>query len=75
MGSIKYTHHLGLNRFAILGEQLILQELVTHSINELPLFPLGLVFGAAFRAEGDKFVGRICFDSQDPPLPLIVARH
>jgi hypothetical protein len=58
-----------------LGEQLILQEFVTHSINELPLFPLVAVFGAAFRAAGDKFVGRICFGSQDPPLPLMVARH
>jgi hypothetical protein len=74
-GCLKYTHHFGLNRFASLGEQLILQELVTHSINELPLLPLGSVLGAALRAAGDKFGGRICFGSQDPPLPLIVARH
>jgi hypothetical protein len=73
-GSLKYTHHLGLNRFAILGEQLILQELVTHSINE-PLLPLGFVLGAALRAAGDKFVGTICLGSQDPPFPLIAARH
>ena len=42
IGSLKWLHHLGLNRFATVGEQLILQELVTHSINELPLLPLGV---------------------------------
>jgi hypothetical protein len=67
IGSLKYTHHLGLNRFAILREQLILQESVMHSINELPLLPLGSVLGAALRAAGDKFGGRICFGSQEPP--------
>ncbi|MGA8825728.1 MAG: hypothetical protein WB613_23175, partial [Pseudolabrys sp.] len=74
-GSLKYLHHFGLNRFANLGEQLILQELVTHSINEAPLLPLGSVLGAAARAAGDKLGGRTCFGSQNPPCPLMVARH
>ena len=53
---------------------MIRQEFVTHSINE-PLLLLEAVMGAALRAAGDKFDGRICFGSQAPPLPLIVARH
>ena len=74
-GSLKYTHHFGLKRFFTLGEQLILQESVTHSINDLPLLPLAFVLGAAAFAAGDKLGGTTCFGSQDPPFPLIVARH
>jgi hypothetical protein len=54
---------------------LILQEWVAHSINDLPLLPLASVLGAAALAAGDKLGGTICFGSQDPPIPLIVARH
>ena len=75
IGSLKWLHHLGLNCFATVGEQLILQELVTHSINELPLLPLASVLGAAALAAGDKLGGTTCFGSQNPPCPLIVARH
>jgi hypothetical protein len=74
-GSLKYAHHFGLNRFATLGEQLILQELVTHSINELPLPPPVSVLGAAALAAGDKLGGTTCFGWQNPPCPLVVARH
>ena len=48
---------------------------MTHSINELPLLVVETVLGAALRAAGDKCDGRICLGSQDPLLPLIVARH
>ena len=65
IGSLKRLHHFGLNRFFTLGEQLILQELVTHSIK--PLLPLGLVLGAAAFAAGDRLAGTICFGSQNPP--------
>ena len=54
---------------------MILQESVTHSINDLPLPPLASVLGAAAFAAGDKLGGTTCFGSQDPPFPLIVARH
>jgi len=54
---------------------LILQDSVTHSINDLPLPPLMSILGAAAFAAGDKLGGRTCFGSQDPPFPLIVARH
>jgi hypothetical protein len=57
-----------------LGEQLILQESVTQSIN-LSLPALASVFGAAALAAGDKLAGTICFGSQDPPIPLMDARH
>src|SRR5262245_34299756 len=73
-GSLKYTHHFGLWRFFTLGEQLILQDSVTHSINDLPP-PLTSILGAAAFAAGDKLGGRTCFGSQDPPFPVIVARH
>ena len=33
VGSLKFTHHFGWNCFFTLGEQLILQLSVTHSIN------------------------------------------
>ena len=57
----------GLNRFFFtLGAQLILQELVTHSIK--PLLPLGLVLGAAAFAAGDRLAGTTCFGSQRPTL-------
>jgi hypothetical protein len=74
-GSLKYTHHFGLKRFFILGEQLILQDSVTHSINDLALPPLTSILGAAAFAAGDKLGGRTSFGSQDPPFPLMVARH
>jgi hypothetical protein len=67
-------HHFGLNRLATVGEQLILQELVTHSINEV-LPPLASILGAATLAAGDKLGGTTCFGAQAPPIPLIVARH
>ena len=54
---------------------MILQESVTHSINEFPLPPLGSVLGAAALAAGDKFGETICLGSQNPHLPLIVVRH
>src|SRR5215813_15121602 len=73
-GSLKFTHHFGRKRFFTLGEQLILHELVTHSIN-LSLPPLGSVLGAAAFAAGDRLVGTICFGSQNPPTPLMLARH
>src|SRR5215510_683465 len=73
-GSLKYTHHFGRKRFFKLGEQLILHESVTHSIN-LSLPPLASVLGAAALAAGDKPVGTICFGSQTPPTPLMLARH
>ena len=75
VGSLKCTHHFGLLRFATLREQLILQDSVTHSIKELPLPPLGSVFGAAALAATDKLGGTTCFGSQDPPTPLILAWH
>ena len=53
---------------------MILQESVTHSIN-LSLPALASVLGAAALAAGDKLGGTTCFGSQDPPFPLIVARH
>ena len=54
---------------------MILQESVTHSINDLPPLPLRSILGAAAFAAGDKLGGTTCFGSQDPPFPLIVARH
>ena len=54
---------------------MILQEEVTHSINDLPLFALTSILGAAALAAGDKLGGTTCFGSQNPPIPLIVARH
>jgi len=48
---------LGLNLLAILGEQLILQDSVTHSINELLLPWSASVMGAAAFAAGDKLRG------------------
>ena len=74
VGSLKCTHHFGLKRFFTSGEQLILQRSVTQSIS-LSLPPLTSVLGAAALAAGDKFAGTICFGSQDPPLPLMDARH
>src|SRR5262249_60011835 len=74
VGSLKFTHHFGRKRFFILGEQLILHESVTHSIN-LSLPPLASVLGAAAFAAGDRLVGTICFGSQTPPTPLMLARH
>ena len=73
-GSLKCTHHFGRKRFFIFGEQLILHELVTHSIN-LSLPPLASVLGAAAFAAGDRLLGTICFGSQNPPTPLTLARH
>src|SRR5215813_8185131 len=72
--SLKYTHHFGRKRFFTLGEQLILHESVTHSIN-LSLPPLASVFGAAAFAAGERLDGTICFGSQTPPTPLMLARH
>jgi hypothetical protein len=57
------------------GEQLILQDVVTQSINDLPLPPLESVLGAANFAAGDKCCGTTCFGSHEPPFPLMVARH
>jgi len=74
VGSLKCTHHFGLKRFFTLEEQLILQRLVTQSIS-LSLPPLTSVLGAAALAAGDKLAGTICFGSQDPPIPLMDARH
>jgi hypothetical protein len=52
-------HHFGLKRGATLGEQLILQDSVTHSINELPLLSEACG-GAAALAAGDKFLIEYC---------------
>jgi hypothetical protein len=71
---LKWTHHFGLKRFFTFGEQLILQEAVTQSIN-LSLPPVASVFGAAALAAGDRLAGTTCFGSQNPPIPLIDARH
>jgi hypothetical protein len=57
IGSLKLTHHFGWNCFFILGEQLILQLSVTHSINSPAVAP---VSGAAALAAGDKFCGKTC---------------
>jgi hypothetical protein len=57
-GSLKFTHHFGLNCFATFGEQLILQDSVTQSISSPRLtFALG---GAAALAAGDKCCGTLC---------------
>lgn len=57
IGSLKFTHHFGRNCFFTLGEQLILQLLVTQSINS----PAGApVSGAAALAAGDKFRETAC---------------
>jgi hypothetical protein len=53
LGSLKRAHHFGLNRTATFGEQLILQDSVTQSINS-PLVSFPSVFGAAALAAGDK---------------------
>src|SRR5215471_1683248 len=53
IGSLKRAHHFGLNRTATFGEQLILQDSVTHSISS-PLLSFASVGAAAFAA-GDKF--------------------
>jgi len=58
-GSLKFTHHFGLNCFFIFGEQFILQDLVTHSISAPPLLSFPSVLGAAARAAGDKFCGTL----------------
>ena len=55
IGSLKFTHHFGWNCFFTLGEQLILQLSVTHSINSPGVAP---VSGAAALAAGDRFCGR-----------------
>src|SRR5262249_57970704 len=73
-GSLKWTHHFGRKRFFTFGEQLILHESVTHSIN-LSLPPLASVLGAAAFAAGDRLAGTICFGSQKPPTPLMDVRH
>ena len=57
IGSLKFTHHFGRNCFFTLGEQLILQLSVTHSINSPAVAP---VSGAAALAAGDKFCGTTC---------------
>ena len=57
IGSLKFTHHFGWNCFFTLGEQLILQLSVTHSINSPAIAP---VSGAAALAAGDKFCGTTC---------------
>ena len=56
-GSLKFTHHFGRNCFFTLGEQLILQLSVTHSIKSPAVAP---VSGAAALAAGDKFCGTTC---------------
>lgn len=57
IGSLKFMHHFGWNCFFTLGEQLILQLSVTHSINSPGVAP---VSGAAALAAGDKFCGKTC---------------
>lgn len=57
IGSLKFTHHFGRNCFFTLGEQLILQLSVTHSISSPAVAP---VAGAAALAAGDKFCGKTC---------------
>src|SRR5262245_44251242 len=52
----------------------MLQDSVTLSIN-LSLPPLASVLGAAAFAAGDRPDGTICFGSQNPPTPAMVARH
>jgi hypothetical protein len=52
---LKRAHHFGLNRCATFGEQLILQDSVTQSINSPGLsFPSSL--GAAALAAGDRLL-------------------
>jgi hypothetical protein len=53
LGSLKYAHHLGRAGAGTLGEQLILQEFVTHSINPALL----AIEGAADFAAGDRLGG------------------
>ena len=73
IGSLKFAHHLGLTRFSNLGEQLTLQESVTHSINMVsslsfaPLETADLAAGVRLRgatclaggasAIGSRFMG------------------
>jgi len=54
-GSLKYTHHFGLNLSATFGEQLILQDSVTQSMSS-PLASFPSVLGAAALAAGDKLL-------------------
>jgi hypothetical protein len=57
LGSLKFTHHFGLNLLATLGEHFILQDSGTQSINELLLLWFASVVGAAALAAGDKLRG------------------
>jgi hypothetical protein len=59
-GSLKFKHHFGLLRFGTLGEQLILQDSVTQSINLLPWGELISVLEEAGFAAGDN-VGVCCW--------------
>jgi hypothetical protein len=53
MGSLNRAHHFGLKRAATFGEQLILQDSVTHSMSS-PVLSLASGGGAAAAAAGDK---------------------
>jgi len=52
-GSLKFTHHFGLNCFFTFGEQLILQDSVTQSFSAPPL-SVSSDLDAAAVAAGDK---------------------
>jgi hypothetical protein len=52
---LKRAHHFGLNRSATFGEQLILHDSVTQSINS-PGLSFPSVLGAAALAAGDKLL-------------------
>jgi len=55
LGTSKFAHHFGLTRFSNLGEQLIRQDSVTHSI-KTPVFrslaPLAADLAAGVRLRG-----------------------
>lgn len=52
-GSLNRAHHFGLNRAATFGEQLILQDSVTHSMSS-PALSFASAGGAAAAAAGER---------------------
>jgi hypothetical protein len=60
IGSLKYMHHFGLDRFSNPGEHLILQASLTHFISDelfVPSFASVLDASALASEDGTDFVG------------------